>query len=384
MNSWFSHPMEELSHLRHSLDEVIKSWTTPFHPSTSSNLEWGWKPRMDVCENRGFYKIIVELPGFQKEDLDVQVNGRFLSIKGFRPESHDSEWRFHRRERYSGGEFHRAVALPEGIDGSSIQAKYFGGMLTLLVPKTGGKITQHVSLLGKEEHANKRYVIEAEERERRRRMEENDPMLSRSAWEAGRIGTVIDEENERYRRIHEEERLYKNKSRENRKLSSQLEYNEKQRRIKDTKGEAEKKKNALKVSRFIKSLGVAPKSRLHKTNYIYKHTLKNLEEKERAERIRDKKRQREQMATAKRVSNMIKQSGGVSRLHHTQYSYLKDKKPFTSSSFNKNLSFNKKSNTFLTGVEEKERERRLKDKKGQQEAKRLAHKISDMIGSANF
>ncbi|KAF2072074.1 hypothetical protein CYY_006616 [Polysphondylium violaceum] len=426
--NWLSHPLEELSHLRHSLDEALRGWSGN-SPSTPTSLDWGWKPRMDVCESKNFYKIILELPGFQKEDLDVQVNGRFLSIKGSKSSHSTSEWKFHRRERYSGGEFQRAVALPEGIDGSSIQAKFQGGVLELVVPKTGGKNAQRISLMGKEEHYNRRSVIDMEEKERRRRMEENDPMLSHDSWVAGRMGTVIDEERERSRRLREQDQYYENASQRSLFVTRQLENKERERRIKDVRGESDKKKNALKISKAIKALGPRPRSVLghgksgftrinimsgndsyasrrynsgtsysngnkmgiHKFNFnsqALSH-VKKLEESERHFRMNNKKLQREHISLAKRVSTMIKNSSGVNGLRHnsknkmTKSIYNKKKNNTANFANQYNFNYSKSNHDLLANIEEKERERRLRDKKGQNEAKRIAAKISHMIGDAN-
>jgi len=433
--NWLSHPLEELSHLRHSLDEALRGWSGN-SPSTPTSLDWGWKPRMDVCESKSFYKIILELPGFQKEDLDVQVNGRFLSIKGSKSTHSTSEWKFHRRERYSGGEFQRAVALPEGIDGSSIQAKFQGGVLELVVPKTGGKNAQRISLMGKEEHFNRRSVIDMEEKERRRRMEENDPMLSHDSWVASTIGTVIEEERERSRRLREQDEYYEKASLQSQRITRQLENKEKERRLKDVRGEAEKKKNALKIAKAIKTLGPRPRSVLgHRSgssgftrinitsgsnNYFYDKKfnsgssynsnkmmglhkfnfnsqalahVKKLEETERHFRMNNKKLQREHMNLAKRVSLMIKNSKGIKGLHHTGGFHSSNIKK-GNSIYNKkkiqnfggspyNFNYSKSNHDLLANIEEKERERRLRDKKGQTDAKRIAAKISHMIGNAN-
>ncbi|GAM23188.1 hypothetical protein SAMD00019534_063630 [Acytostelium subglobosum LB1] len=386
MSNWLAHPLEELA----NLGESLKNWTNSAQqPSTTT--DWGWKPRMDVCENNKTYQIILELPGFQKDDLDVQVNGRFLSIKGNRPETpvhRESQTKFHRRERYSGGEFHRAVALPEGIDGSSIQAKFHGGVLTLTIPKKGGKTTQHYSLLGREEHVSRRTVIEAEERERKRRMEENDPMLSKSKALFGRMGTVIEEEQERARRLNEIEEEMEAASDESRKLSTKAERQERERRIKDTKGEQQRKQLAKKVSALVKKAGIKP-SGLNKC--VSRKLTQDLEEKERKDRTGDKKKQMQAMNTAKRVSVMVLASKGVKGLKKTK---LPETKGTSGSvpvkSQNKN-SFkikignggveraNNPSFKATANLEENERKRRMSDKKGQMDAKNLAKKVSGLV-----
>eukprot|EP01133_Synstelium_polycarpum_P016647 gene16647-19779_t len=368
MNQWLNHPWEELSSLRHSLDETLKTWSTAMNHPVNAPLDWGWKPRMDVKENHGFYQIALELPGFMRDDLDVQVNGRFLSIKGCKPDQPtDDEWRYHRRERYSGGEFHRAVALPEGIDGTSIQAKFVGGVLTLTIPKSGGKSSQHVNLLGKEEHSNRRFVIDAEERERRRRMEEQDPILSRAAWQAGRMGAVIDEERERERRIAEQQGSRVKESLANLKTTKALERKEKDRRATDKKGEAEKKKIAAKVSRLIKGCA-GLRASLSNTSNIKQHHV--IEEKERQDRMRDQQRAKMAKNNAKKVSQIFKASAGKSELSKSPVVAKKDNQQQL------------KANKATKALEEKERQERLRDTRRAQMAKNNAKKVSQIVKSS--
>ncbi|EFA78416.1 heat shock protein Hsp20 domain-containing protein [Heterostelium album PN500] len=386
MNNWLSHPMEELNGLKHHFDETLKNWTSSLTHPTSEPTDWGWKPRMDVCESKDNYKIILELPGFQRDDLDVQVNGRFLSIKGSKFEKSTDEWKFHRRERYSGGEFHRAVALPEGIDGSSIQAKFQGGMLTLTIPKTGGKNTQHITLLGSEEHSNLRSVIEAEEAERRRRIQDFNPTYLKSGVNS-KIGSFMEEGFGNRRLFGLDKDLAKN-SNENRIMSKRLEMNERDRRVRDKRGEDQKKLLANKVSKMVKPNSSVQLQKLkHVPLFKSSHQM---EEKERTDRMRDKRGQEISKSNAKKVSNMIKSSGR----HQLRRTPSKSSfHPSGKNSFHKNTSkfaqirvhphtepfHGKKSCLAVHQMEEKERNRRMADKNGQQLAKKNAKKISDMV-----
>jgi HSP20 family protein len=76
------------------------------------------------------------LPGVDKKDIVVHVNGRFLTIKGERlSENEVKEDKYHRRER-SYGKFERVFTLPE-VDPDKIKAGYKNGVLKIDIPKPG-------------------------------------------------------------------------------------------------------------------------------------------------------------------------------------------------------------------------------------------------------
>ncbi|VWB95505.1 putative heat shock protein [Burkholderia lata] len=92
--------------------------------------------KIDVTESDDAYKVNAELPGVAKEDIDVQVTGRAVSINAKierNNEQKDGE-RVIRRERYS-GTISRSFSLPGEIDDANATASYQDGVLALTLPK---------------------------------------------------------------------------------------------------------------------------------------------------------------------------------------------------------------------------------------------------------
>lgn len=89
---------------------------------------------LDVLEQDGKVIVKASLPGFKKEDIDVQVHEGVLSIKAERSEEHEEkDAKFYRRER-SWGSVARRVALPGIVEDADVQAELKDGVLTLTVP----------------------------------------------------------------------------------------------------------------------------------------------------------------------------------------------------------------------------------------------------------
>lgn len=95
----------------------------------------GWVPPLDVAETGDAYRVIVELPGFGADQVDVTVSDGTLTIRGERKFYDDvAEESFHRVERRFGA-FQRSISLPSQVQADRIAATFNNGVLTIEVPK---------------------------------------------------------------------------------------------------------------------------------------------------------------------------------------------------------------------------------------------------------
>ncbi|MDN7246417.1 Hsp20/alpha crystallin family protein [Planococcus shenhongbingii] len=94
-------------------------------------------PQVDIREKKDGYEFMVDLPGFSKEEVEVEYKDGYLEIRGERNqswESNDEEGRFVRKER-SYGAFKRSFYIGE-IDEKQIAGSFEKGVLMLDVPKS--------------------------------------------------------------------------------------------------------------------------------------------------------------------------------------------------------------------------------------------------------
>jgi HSP20 family protein len=94
-----------------------------------------WQPLVDIFERRDAILVVVEVPGADKDSLEVVVESGALKIAGYRPKQlPDGTEHVHQMEiQY--GPFARVLRLPEGVDVDRIEAKYEGGHLTIEIPR---------------------------------------------------------------------------------------------------------------------------------------------------------------------------------------------------------------------------------------------------------
>lgn len=92
--------------------------------------------RIDVTEDEAGYTVHAELPGVEKNDIDVKIDGNLVSIaaKIERGGELKEGVRVVRRERYSGS-VSRAFTLGAEIDDEKASAQYKDGVLTLVLPR---------------------------------------------------------------------------------------------------------------------------------------------------------------------------------------------------------------------------------------------------------
>ncbi|WP_101295334.1 Hsp20/alpha crystallin family protein [Halegenticoccus soli] len=97
----------------------------------------GHEVSVDVSETDDEVLVAADLPGFEKEDIDVTVADRQLRIGAEADRSREAaDARYHRRER-ARRNLTRTVYLPEEVDESGASATYKNGVLTVTLPKLG-------------------------------------------------------------------------------------------------------------------------------------------------------------------------------------------------------------------------------------------------------
>ena len=85
-------------------------------------------------EKDGNLVLRAEIPGVEQKDIEVQLDGNVLTLKGERKLEHQEDRNnYYRTERYS-GTFARSFKLPETVDRDKIKADYRDGILTVTIP----------------------------------------------------------------------------------------------------------------------------------------------------------------------------------------------------------------------------------------------------------
>ena len=94
-----------------------------------------WAPSVDIIEDEKEWLVKADLPEVKKEEVKVTVENGVLTITGERKfEKEEKDKKYHRIER-SYGNFLRSFTLPDGADGSKVNAEFKDGVLKVHLPK---------------------------------------------------------------------------------------------------------------------------------------------------------------------------------------------------------------------------------------------------------
>jgi HSP20 family protein len=132
-------PWDPFRHLSTMNDPLFTRMLDMFRPSNDGGRETmsatNWAPAVDICETEKEYCISAELPGVQKNDVQVTLDNGCLTIRGSRREQiEEKNTRWHRRE-LAQGSFVRQFSLPDDAEEGKVDATFKDGILTVTIPK---------------------------------------------------------------------------------------------------------------------------------------------------------------------------------------------------------------------------------------------------------
>ncbi|MEZ5990063.1 MAG: Hsp20/alpha crystallin family protein [Planctomycetota bacterium] len=109
-------------------------------PTSKTEQETAWAPQVDVREDTEAYRVEVELPGLDVEDVELTVTPESLTLRGDKKAEERREGEdWHVVER-SYGAFSRSIQFPAAIAQDAVEAEAKNGVLTIRLPKaTNGK-----------------------------------------------------------------------------------------------------------------------------------------------------------------------------------------------------------------------------------------------------
>lgn len=116
--------VEKLQAIRQQLDEFTRRFS-------DGVMFDAWVPAMDVMDEGKQYRIFLDVPGVNNDDLELHEDGQTLTIAGYR---NAQSGNMSHQERAT-GQFSRSIELPEAIVSGSAQATLKGGVLEVVISK---------------------------------------------------------------------------------------------------------------------------------------------------------------------------------------------------------------------------------------------------------
>ncbi len=125
-------PLWEMDHMMERMQRLIHQ--NLLEGGESGGGSFG-EPRLDVQELSDKYLIQADLPGMEKDKLNLSVTDDALTISGERKMEVEKNQNGMRLMERSFGHFERSLPMPENVKTDQISAKYDQGVLTVVLPK---------------------------------------------------------------------------------------------------------------------------------------------------------------------------------------------------------------------------------------------------------
>jgi len=116
----------EHHHTRNTLQMAVLS-------SPSSDIEW--VPNTDIYENECSFVIRMEIAGVNREDIQITLSDRHLTVRGRRPDPHRTNQCRFRQMEINYGTFWRRLLLPGTVNNTHAKVYYRHGFLMIELPK---------------------------------------------------------------------------------------------------------------------------------------------------------------------------------------------------------------------------------------------------------
>ena len=139
----------DLEEMERSLESSAARWPLRLMWRRAPDGDMAWAPSINIYEKEDSYVIQAELPGVNKDDVDISMTGDTLTIKGERKPPAEVKKEDYQCSEVCYGNFSRSINLPSAVDADKIEASCENGMLELQVPKVKEAIPAKIQIKAK-------------------------------------------------------------------------------------------------------------------------------------------------------------------------------------------------------------------------------------------
>lgn len=116
-------------------DQMLTQQFPNFAEQTGIDFLKGAYPKCNIIDTAEDVQVIAEIPGLTKDDVNIKVESGVMTISGKQAfASNDTEVKYIRRE-LKHSSFKRSFELGDTLDPSKISAKFWNGILNIIIPK---------------------------------------------------------------------------------------------------------------------------------------------------------------------------------------------------------------------------------------------------------
>lgn len=134
MNLIRFNPFAEVTSLRDQINRLFDEASVPRGDRETGAAARVWGPAVDIAEGESEVTVFIDVPGVDRQSIDVQLTGETLSVRGERKfERQEGQNVLHVERPY--GQFLRSFTIGVPVETDQVQASYRDGVLTIVLPK---------------------------------------------------------------------------------------------------------------------------------------------------------------------------------------------------------------------------------------------------------
>ncbi|KTC83660.1 Hsp20/alpha crystallin family protein [Legionella cincinnatiensis] len=105
-----------------------------------------WAPPVDIKEEKDRFLVLADIPGVNKEDIQISLEHNVLTLRGERHFEKTEKKEGYTRVERAQGQFYRRFSLPQTADDAKISAKYKQGVLEISIPKKQTAVQKKIDI----------------------------------------------------------------------------------------------------------------------------------------------------------------------------------------------------------------------------------------------
>ena len=121
-------------HLEGDMDRIF-NWALGRGPGEGDVEGVAWAPALDVRETDDAFVVEADVPGMDKDGIDITVLDNVVTVKGERKRNEEVNEDSYRRVERVYGTFQRSLSLPTPIEAENVKAGFKDGVLEITLPK---------------------------------------------------------------------------------------------------------------------------------------------------------------------------------------------------------------------------------------------------------
>jgi HSP20 family protein len=140
-------PFDELERLFERMNRQIEDASRAWEPEAFGRWRaMGEEMAIDLVEHDDEFVVTVDLPGFERDDVDIWVTDHTLRIRADREESTEQQDEQYLRQERRHESASRSLQLPAEVEKDGVSARMRNGVLTLTLPKIAGEEARRIDI----------------------------------------------------------------------------------------------------------------------------------------------------------------------------------------------------------------------------------------------